>query len=110
MAATNGFFGNIQGPFAADEELFTKIQSECKDTIEYISKLGVHYVGNFDLDLSGEKWKQTFVRINGIEFQIGITRMLELQDVKITSIQFVEDTDDLIYIDYQYHKFDEDNS
>ena len=110
MAATNGFFGNIQGPFAADEELFTKIQSECKDTVEYISKLGIHYVGNFGLDLSGTRWKQTFVRINGIEFQIGTTRMLELQDVKITSIQFVEDTDDLMYIDYQYHKFDEDNT
>ena len=110
MAATNGFFGNLQGPFAADEELFTKIQSECKDTIEYISKLGIAYVGNFDLDLTGTRWKQTFVRINGIEFQIGITRMLELQDVKITSIQFVEDTDDLIYIDYQYYKFDEDNA
>lgn len=50
------------------------------------------------------------MRINGIEFQIGITRMLELEDVKVTSIQFVEDTNDLIYIDYQYHKFDEDNS
>ena len=110
MAATNGFFGNLQGPFAADEELFTKIQSECKDTIEYISKLGIHYVGNFDLDLIGKRWKQTFVRINGIEFQIGITRMLELQDVKVTSIQFVENTDDLIYIDYQYHKKDEEDT
>ena len=78
MAATNGFFGNLQGPFAANEELFTKIQSECKGTIEYISKLGITYVGNFDLDLTGTRWKQTFVRINGIEFQIGITRMLEL--------------------------------
>lgn len=102
MAATNGFFGNIQGPFAADEELFTKIQSECKDTIEYISKLGITYVGNFDLDLSGTRQKQIFVRINGIEFQIGITRMLELEDVAITSIQFVEDTNELVYIDYQY--------
>ena len=102
MAATNGFFGNIQGPFAANEELFTKIQSECKDTIEYISKLGIHYVGNFDLDLSGTRQKQIFVRINGIEFQIGITRMLELEDVAITSIQFVEDTNELVYIDYQY--------
>lgn len=110
MAATNGFFGNMQGPFAADEELFTKIQSECKDTIEYISKLGIHCVGNFDLDLIGKRWKQTFVRINGIEFQIGITRMLELQDVKVTSIQFVENTDDLIYIDYQYHKKDEEDT
>ena len=110
MAATNGFFGNIQGPFAANEEIITKIQSECKDTIEYISKLGITYVGNFDLDLIGKRWKQTFVRINGIEFQIGITRMLELQDVKVTSIQFVEDTDDLIYIDYQYHKKNEENT
>ncbi len=104
MAATNGFFGNISGPFAANEELFTKIQSECKDTIDYISKLGIHYVGDFDLDLTGRIWKQTIVRINGIEFQIGITRMLELEDVRITSIQFVEDTDDLVYIDYQYKK------
>ena len=109
MAATNGFFGNIQGPFAADEELFTKIQSECKDTIEYISKLGITYVGNFDLDLSGVRWNQLFVRINNIEFQIGQTRMLELEDVKVTSIQFVTDVDDLVYIDYQYHKLDEDN-
>ena len=110
MAATNGFFGNIQGPFAADEELFTKIQSECKDTIEYISKLGITYVGNFDLDLIGKRQEQIFVRINGIEFQIGITRMLELEDVKVTSIQFVDDVDELVYIDYQYHKFNEDNA
>lgn len=55
MAAINGFFGNIQGPFAANEELFTKIQSECKDPIEYISKIGITYVGNFDLDLTGAR-------------------------------------------------------
>ena len=55
-----------------------RFNQNCKDTIEYISKLGIHYVGNFDLDLTGTRWKQTFVRINGIEFQIGITRMLEL--------------------------------
>ena len=110
MAATNGFFGNIQGPFAADEELFTKIQSECKNTIEYISKLGITYVGNFDLDLTGKRQEQIFVRINGIEFQIGITRMLELEDVKVTSIQFVDDVDELVYIDYQYHKKNEENT
>ena len=50
------------------------------------------------------------MRINGIEFQIGITRMLELEDVKVTSIQFVDDVDELVYIDYQYHKFNEDNA
>ena len=110
MAATNGFFGNIQGPFAADEELFTKIQTDCKDTIEYISKLGIHYIGNFDLDITGTRWDPLFVRINNIEFQIGLTRMLELEDVQVTSIQFVNDVDDLVYIDYQYHKLDEENT
>lgn len=104
MAATNGFFGSLQGPFTANEELFIKIQTDCKDTIEYISKLGIHYAGNFDLDLAGNFWKQIIVRINGIEFQIGITRMLELEDAQITSIQFAEDVDDSFYIDYQYHK------
>ena len=36
--------------------------------------------------------------------------MLELEDVKVTSIQFVENTDELVYIDYQYHKRDEENA
>jgi hypothetical protein len=49
MAATNGFFGNLQGPFAANEELFTKIQTDCNKTINYISKIGIHYTSNFDL-------------------------------------------------------------
>ena len=109
MAATNGFFGNIQGPFAANEEIFTKIQEECKDSIDYISKLGIHYIGNFDLDIYGNFQNQLFVRINNIEFQIGKTRMLELQNVKITSIQFVTNVDDLMYIDYQYQKLNENN-
>lgn len=30
--------------------------------------------------------------------------MLELEDVAITSIQFVEDINELVYIDYQYNK------
>lgn len=108
MAAKN--FGQISGPFQAGQEVLLKIQEQEEDDISSLVKVGIFYIGNFDLDLTGTRWKQTFVRINGIEFQIGITRMLELQDVKITSIQFVEDTDDLIYIDYQYHKFDEDNA
>lgn len=35
---------------------------------------------------------------------MGKTRMLELEDVAITSIKFKEDIDDKIYIDYQYVK------
>ena len=55
MAATNGFFGNLQGPFAADEELFTKIQEDCAYPINYISKLGIYYVGDIDFDITGAR-------------------------------------------------------
>jgi len=51
MAAINGFFGSLQGPFSANEELFTKIQMDCKNTIRHISKIGIHYIGNTDLDI-----------------------------------------------------------
>lgn len=27
----NGFFGNISGPFAVDEEVITKIQGKCSE-------------------------------------------------------------------------------
>lgn len=103
MAETNGFFGNLQGPFLANEELFTKIQEECSSQINYLSKLGIHYVGDFDLDLEGKRQnRQIFIRINDIEFQLGKTRMLELEDVQITSIQFQQDMNQMCYIDYQY--------
>ena len=103
MTATNGFFGNLQGPFLANEELFPKIQEQCLNLINYISKLGIHYVGDFDLDLEGQRQgRQVFIRINDIEFQLGKTRMLELEDVQITSIKFQQDMDESCFIDYQY--------
>ena len=94
MAATNGFFGQTQGPFAQNEEIFTKIQSQCLNQINYISKLGIHFVGDFNL--------KYIIKINNIQFQLGKTNMLELEDVKVTSIKFSQDMDEKIYIDYQY--------
>lgn len=103
MAAINGFFGNLQGPFLANQELFMKIQEECVNQINYLSKLGIHYVGDFDLDLEGQRQGfQIFIKINGISFQLGKTRMLELEDVQITSLQFEQDMPEQCYIDYQY--------
>lgn len=55
MAATNGFFGSLQGPFLANEELLTKIQADCKYPIDYLSKIGIHYVGDSDLDITGNR-------------------------------------------------------
>ena len=110
MAATNGFFGNIQGPFAANEEIITKIQEDCAYEIDYISKLGIHFVGNADFDVTMRRDHPIFVKIkiknndNSIRFQIGITRMLELEDVQINSIKFEQDVDQRVYIDYQYEK------
>lgn len=106
MARTNGFFGSLQGPFQANEQLFTKIQQDCEYTIQYITKLGIHCVKDRDLlalNFSREEDK-IFVSIDGTVFQIGKTGMLQLQDVEVTSIQFLQQTDEAVYIDYQYRR------
>lgn len=107
MNNKNQSFGSLQGPFTANTQLFTEIQNNHEKNIEYISKLGIHYIGDIDLDLEGFFTEPLLVRINNIEFQVGKTRMLELEDTQITSIQFVNNTNDLVYIDYQYHIIEE---
>lgn len=111
MAATNGFFGQIQGPFQAGANIFEAIQAQCNNPINYITKIGIHYPGNFNFDLNRKFWppsteenRETYAQIliNNIDFQIGKTRMLELEDVQITSIIFRNTTDSNVYIDYQY--------
>ena len=97
---TNGFFGSIEGPFTADEEIFTKIQEQCRYPIKYINKIGIVYTGS----LGSIKFPGISVIINNIQFQIGQTRILELQDVEITSIKFKNNIGDRAYIDYQYVK------
>lgn len=112
MAKINGFFGHLSGPFQKNIEIFNIIETECSENIDYISKLGIHWIGNFDLDLNGDYEAPLIILIKdknennqeseSISFQIGKTRMLELEDVRITSIQFTQDVDDRVYIDYQY--------
>lgn len=114
MTAINGFFGQIQGPFQAGANVFEAIQAQCKNTIRYITKIGIHYPGSFDFDLNREFWPPSNpdnyahvaikenINDNPIIFQIGKTRMLELEDVHIVSIKFLEPTDSNVYIDYQY--------
>lgn len=118
ITTTNGFFGTIQGPFNAEEEILIKIQNQCNKTVNYISKLGIHYIGDYDLDLKGQlENKKILVKIidqipgkddgeasiqKTTEFQIGKTRMLELEDTRIISIKFKQNMDDSIYLDYQY--------
>ena len=108
MAAKN--FGHISGPFQANKNILLKIQQQEETEINFLCKIGIQYTGNFDLDISWQISDQQhklyvptqFIQINGIDFQIGKTRMLELEDCQITSIVFKNDTDDRWFIDYEY--------
>ena len=108
MAAKN--FGHISGPFQANENILLKIQQQEETEIISLCKIGIQYVGDFDLDISWQISDQQhklyvptqYVKINNMDFQIGKTRMLELEDVQIISIVFKNDTDDRWFIDYEY--------
>ena len=101
MAARN--FGQIVGPFEADQNVLLKIQQqEDNNNINVLVKLGISYIGNFDLDIYGKYISEQHVLINNINFQLGKTRMLELEDCQITSIVFQNGADDRWYIDYEY--------
>lgn len=108
MAAKN--FGHISGPFQANENILLKIQQQEETEITSLCKLGIQYAGDFDLDISWHTSDQQhklyvptqYVKINNMDFQIGKTRMLELEDCQITSIVFKNDTDDRWFIDYEY--------
>ena len=98
----NGFYGHLSGPFKKDVQIFNILNQQSGRRINYISKLGIHCVYNFNLDIQGQWYPQIIVKINNIDFTIGRTGILELEDCQIISIQFLNDTNDNIYIDYQY--------
>lgn len=98
----NGFYGHLSGPFKKDVQIFNILNQQSGRRISYISKLGIHCVYNFDLDIQGQWYPEITVKINNVDFTIGKTGILELEDCQITSIQFLSDTNDNIYIDYQY--------
>ena len=98
----NGFYGHLSGPFEKDVQIFNILNQQSGRRISYISKLGIHCVYNFDLDIQGQWYPEIIVKINNIDFTIGKTGILELEDCQVTSIQFLNDTGDNVYIDYQY--------
>ena len=103
----NGFFGMIQGPFLAETNIYEKIQQQCKESINYISKIGFSYPENFDLNLEQSDLIIKIQEIgssNEIDFQLGKTRMLQLENVKIKSIKFNQNVNEKMFIDYQYKK------
>lgn len=119
---TNGFFGQISGIFTpADENIFSLIQQQCieddnhEPIIDYINKIGINYpIQDYNPNYTGYSGppplEQNAVKeikvilgdgINSSQFTLGKTGMLELEDVIIRYIKFLQTTDNC-YIDYQY--------
>ena len=85
---TNGYVGQIIGPFSANQELFDVIKKDANKEIKYVFKIGI----------------QTDIRnsvfLNGVEFEIGKTGIFEARDVAITSIYFKQNVGKNTIIDY----------
>lgn len=102
MIKNNGFFGSVQGPFYANQQIIDIIQEQCQFSIVYLSKIGIHNQTNYNLDISGKATKQVIILINGEEFVLGKTGILEFDNVQIISLKFKQDVNQHLFIDYQY--------
>ena len=102
----NGFFGQIQGPFTANQNLMSLIKQQCnekegnEDDI-YISKIGIYYPR---LPKIQQQKFNPIIAINGNNFAIGQTNILELNETYITSLKILQNVDSTFFIDYQYEK------
>ena len=95
----NGFFGQLQGPFSANSNLMEKIQQQCNSSEPVIvTKIGIHNANYKDQELQF----LPIIKINNIPFIIGKTNILELEDVNITSLQVLQNVNNLFFINYQY--------
>ena len=87
---TNGYTGQLQGPFAANEDLYAKMKEQMCLTLVNVFKIGIFSkVGHF-------------VNINGQSFELGKTGILEVRDTDITSLYFEQDETLDSFIDYMY--------
>lgn len=85
---SNGFQGQLVGPFEAGDGLFKYIQEQASVDFDFVSHLGIQTkVGSS-------------VFINGEEFEIGKTGIYEIWDARITSISFAQDVDKNTIVDY----------
>lgn len=84
----NGYSGQLLGPFTANENLIELIQQDAIGEIDYIKHLGVQ------ADVSA------FININNQDVEIGKTGIYEIGNTEITSLYFLEDTDDNAIVDY----------
>ena len=70
-------FMSINGPFDAGEDVISKLKEKYAGTaFSYIQKVGI------------SSYEKHTCNINGIEFELGQTGVLEFGDVEITSLSF----------------------
>ena len=86
---TNGYTGQIKGPFT-DRELFDIIIEQSVFDVDYISHIGIQATPG------------TVVTINGVDIEISRTKIYEVSsdEMKVTSIIFKNGADEDTIIDY----------
>lgn len=87
---SNGYTGQIKGPFIANRELFDLILEQSISSVDYIAHLGVQATPG------------TIVTINGKDIEISRMKIYEAgsDETKITSIIFKNGADEDTIIDY----------
>lgn len=75
----NGKFIQIQSPIKANQDLIKYIKTNYDSNFKYIKKIGIQTKMNH------------FISINNQRFKIGKTGILELDNVRITSLFFLQD-------------------
>ena len=93
----NIYTGQLKGPFTAGEELFIKIQEDAAIAVSFVKHIGI------------QEEKDSIIKINNRDIQIGETGIYEIGNTEITSIYFAQDTDENSIIDYTIQISEEDN-
>ena len=89
MAGTNGYIGQLRGPFSANVELMDLIAEDANKEVNYLIKIGIQ-----------TKVKNEVI-INNINFEIGKTGILEFGGgIQITSIKFAQEVGKETIIDF----------
>ena len=91
----NGYMGQLQGPFSANEDLYAKIKENASIDFDFVDHLGI------------QTKKDTMVNINGKSVQVGRTGTYEITNAEVTSLYFEEDVDRYTLVDYTLYLSEE---
>lgn len=93
---TNGYTGQIKGPFTANREIFDLIKEQSISTVDYIAHLGIQATPGTLVTIKGNDNK------DGVDIEISRTKIYEVSsdETKITSIKFKNGADEDTIIDY----------